>query len=94
MDHAARLRRYGKKMISKSELGMLYAINTDEELFAVISTLQEIDILQPVKSSLTNGNKRFPIYLKYRIVLPTEDYSFNFAAWNVETLCRWSCGAI
>ena len=49
-------------------------VNRDESLFPIIESLLLREYLQPVKSSLTNGNKRFPINLKYRITLPAETF--------------------
>lgn len=74
MDYTARLRQFGKKTITKHELETLYGVNRDESLVPIVEALLHKGYLQPVKSSLTNGNKRFPIYLKYRITLPAESF--------------------
>lgn len=79
MDYAAQLRHFGKKTITNHELAPLYNAHNDEALFRIIEPLIRDGYLQPVKSSLTNGNKRFPIHLKYRITLPAESFDAELA---------------
>lgn len=74
MDYTAKLRQFGKRTITKHELETLYSVTNDEALFRIVEALMQANLLQPVKSSLTNGNIRFPIHLKYRITLPAESY--------------------
>lgn len=70
------LKSYSKKTIHKSVMESLFNTKSDEELFNLIYNNQEL--LKPIISSRTNGNIRYPIYMKYRIILPEEqgyDYS-------------------
>ena len=79
MDYLVKLKDFGKKTITKEELEQLYRTTSDEMLFAIVKQLKLEGILQPVRTSKTNGNNRYPIYLKYRILLPEEDYSVELA---------------
>ena len=74
MKHIEKLKKYSKKMISKTDLETLFAASSDEELFGIISVLFEQQILFPIKSSKTNGNRLYPIYLKYKVSLPQDTY--------------------
>ena len=70
------LKAYSKKTIQKSELENLFNPKSDEELFNMICENREL--LQPIVSSKTNGNRKYPIYMKYKIFLPEQeqqDYS-------------------
>ena len=74
MNALEKLKQYGKKTISKESLGQVFGTSQDEELFEVVRMLEEEGFLQGVKASKTNGNQRYPIYMKYKIVLPQESY--------------------
>lgn len=74
MKHIEKLKKYGKKTISKTDLETLFAASSDEDLFGIISVLSEQQILFPIKSSKTNGNRLYPIYLKYKVSLPQDTY--------------------
>ena len=74
MKHIEKIKKYGKKTISKTDLETLFAASSDEELFGIISVLSEQKILSPIKNSKTNGNRLYPIYLKYKISLPQDTY--------------------
>ena len=74
MKHIEKLKKYSKKMISKMDLETLFAGSSDEELFGIISVLSEQKILSPIKNSKTNGNRLYPIYLKYKVSLPQDTY--------------------
>ena len=74
MKHIEKLKKYGKKTISKTDLENIFAVFSDEELFEIISVLSEQQILFPIKSSKTNGNRLYPIYLKYKVSLPQDTY--------------------
>ncbi len=69
-----KLKKYGKKTISKTDLESVFAVSLEEELFEIISILSEQQILTPIKSSKTNGNRLYPIYSKYKVSLPQETY--------------------
>lgn len=74
MKHKEKLKEYGKKTISKSDLESIFDVTSDEELYEIISVLSEEKILFPIKSSKTNGNRIYPIYLKYKVSLPQDTY--------------------
>lgn len=74
MKHKEKLKEYGKKTISKSDLESIFNITSDGELYEIISVLSEQKILSPIKSSKTNGNRIYPIYLKYKVSLPQDTY--------------------
>ena len=74
MDVVEKLRSCKKKTITKEELHQLFAVSGDEALFSKIRELEQKQFLKGVKSSKTNGNMRYPIYLKYRITLPEETF--------------------
>jgi len=74
MKKIEKLKKYGKKTISKTDLETLFAVSSDEDLFGIISVLSEQKILYPIKNSKTNGNRLYPIYLKYKISLPQDTY--------------------
>ena len=74
MKHIEKLKKYGKKTISKTDLEDIFAVFSNEELFEIISVLSEQQILFPIKSSKTNGNRLYPIYLKYKVSLPQDTY--------------------
>ena len=77
MKYAEQLKKYGKKTISKAILGKLFAVFSDKELFEIITVLTEQQILAPVRGAKTNGNRLYPIYLKYKISLPEESYELE-----------------
>ena len=72
--YSDKLSHYGKKTITKPQLEALFAESRDDVLFSVIETLRQSALLEPVLSSSTNGNRVYPIYLKYRITLPEETF--------------------
>lgn len=77
-----KLKKYGKKTISKADLESVFAVSSDEELFEIISILSEQQILSPIKSSKTNGNRLYPIYSKYKMSLPQETYETELKEIN------------
>lgn len=74
MKHIEKLKKYGKKTISKTYMETVFATSSEEELFGIISVLSEKQILSPIKSSKTNGNRLYPIYLKYKVSFPQDTY--------------------
>ena len=79
MDKLSRLYRHGKKTISKDDLEVLFSEHRTENLFEIVQELETAGILIPVKSSGTNGNMQYPIHLKYKILLPQENYTKELA---------------
>lgn len=69
-----KLRKHGKKTITKTELEILFSTAHEEKLFQTIKPLIEEHILTPLKNAKTNGNLKYPIHLKYNITLPTVTY--------------------
>lgn len=69
-----KLKKYGKKTISKMDLENLFAVSSVEELFGIIDVLSKQQILSPIKGSKTNGNRVYPIYLKYKVLVPQDTY--------------------
>ena len=68
------LKSWNKKTISKSELGNLFHTGSDAELCNLVSDAVASGFLAPVRSSGTNGNRAYPLYLKYRLTI-SEDCS-------------------
>lgn len=62
------LSKYNKKTITKSELEELVKTHSDEVLFELIQECVKQGLISPISSSKTNGNKSFPIHLKYKII--------------------------
>lgn len=73
--YSEKLARYGKKTITKDQLGQLFSETDDKELFSIVDDLQKENILEPIKASRTNGNRLYPVFLKYRITLPPDSFT-------------------
>jgi len=65
---------YGKKSITLENLAALFQIEmtNTKTLFDLVSELINDNILEPVKSSGHNGNYKYPMYNKYRILIREE----------------------
>ena len=74
MDVKNKLLAYGKKYITLEILaGFLKVEAVDTEaLFGKISSLVDGMILEPVKKSGYNGNRKYPLFKKYRILIKEE----------------------
>jgi len=70
----AKLKVWNKKTISKAELEKLLHTDSDAGLWPLVSDMITDGYLSPIKASGTNGNRLYPLYLKYRIEV-REDYS-------------------
>ncbi len=70
MSYEKKLKAYKKRTITKEELENLFSLTRDDLLFAAIEPLAEKGLLRPVKASKTNGNIKYPIFLKYKIIVP------------------------
>lgn len=68
------LATYKKKTIDIVKLKSLIGAQSDEELWGEVKDCEEKGLLSSVKSSGTNGNRLYTMYLKYRVTLPEEDY--------------------
>ena len=74
MDIKNKLLAYGKKSITLEALtDVLKADPADTKtLFDMISELVDASILGPVKNSGQNGNRKYPLFKKYRILIKEE----------------------
>ena len=74
MDVKSKLLAYGKKSVTLEILADLLKVGqTDTEvLFDMISGLINDGALEPVKSSGQNGNRKYPLFKKYRILIKEE----------------------
>ncbi|MBR5091015.1 MAG: hypothetical protein IK093_16430 [Ruminiclostridium sp.] len=65
------LAEYNKKTITLDELGSLLKIGRSDtmELYETITDLVGSGSLKPVYNSGQNGNRKYPLYKKYRIVV-------------------------
>lgn len=74
MDIKNKLSAYGKKSITLEALtDVLKADPADTKtLFDMISELVDASILRPVKNSGQNGNRKYPMFKKYRILIKEE----------------------
>ena len=59
--------KHGKKTVTKEELRHICGVSEEKELFPLVEALVSEGLLNPVKASGTNGNRKYPLYLKYRI---------------------------
>lgn len=74
MDVKSKLLAYGKKSVMLEILADLLKVGqTDTEvLFDMISGLINDGVLEPVKNSGQNGNHKYPLFKKYRILIKEE----------------------
>ena len=74
MDIKNKLLAYGKKSITLEALtDLLKADPADTKgLYDRISELAGASILEPVKNSGQNGNRKYPLFKKYRIMIKEE----------------------
>lgn len=68
------LKAWNKKTINIAELRSILHTDSDVELYNFIIEAVNSGLLTPIKSSGPNGNRAYPLFLKYRITF-TEDYS-------------------
>lgn len=69
-----KLKKWDKKTICLAELKSLFGAGSDAELFGRVQDARKAGFLSPVKNAGENGNRSYPLYLKYRITIQ-EDYS-------------------
>lgn len=79
MNYKDKLLSYKKKNIILEEIASLLKIEgTDTKiLYDTISELINDEILEPVKNSGFNGNHKYPMYKKYRILIKNEALSVD-----------------
>jgi len=67
MDYSNKILNFKKKTISRLELYTLYGFR-DDDLYPILKELLEKGLIKAISSSQTNGNIKFPIYNKYKII--------------------------
>lgn len=74
MDLKNILLMHKKKNITLEDLAVILRVETanTKALFDIISELVKDRILEPVKSSGQNGNRKYPLFKKYRILIKEE----------------------
>ena len=79
MNYRDKLLEYGKKNITLEELASLLKVEIADTKTLYDTVLQMINdlILEPVKSSGLNGNHKYPMYKKYRILIKNEVLSVD-----------------
>ena len=82
MKYVEKIKKYGKKTISKADLEKVFSASSDEELYGIIAYLEEQQILFPIKGSKTNGNRVYPIYLKYKVSIAEDTYETEMQEIN------------
>lgn len=79
MHYIEKIKSFGKKTITKNELESIFCVSAEKELFDIIAQLSAQNVLAPMKSAKTNGNLVYPVYEKYRIIIPHDTYSLEQA---------------
>jgi hypothetical protein len=82
MHYIEKLKRFGKKTITKRELESIFHVSADMDLFGIIVQLSEENILSPVKNAKTNGNRVYPTFEKYKISIPQDTYATELKEIN------------
>lgn len=74
MDVNSKLLAYGKKSITLEDLTDILKVEASDAktIFDKVSELIDASILEPVKNSGHNGNLRYPLFKKYRILVKAE----------------------
>ena len=74
MDVKGELLAYGKKSITLEALTDLLKVEMSDtkSLFDKVSDLLDASVLEPVKNSGQNGNRKYPLFKKYRILIKEE----------------------
>lgn len=74
MDVNSKLLAYGKKSITLEDLTDILKVEASDAktIFYKVSELIDASILEPVKNSGHNGNLRYPLFKKYRILVKAE----------------------
>ncbi len=73
MDLKSKLKSWKKASVTKQELESLTGLNTDDALYPLIQEAVYNGLLKPLKNASTNGNRRYPIHMKYHIVREISD---------------------
>ena len=69
-----KLLTYGRKTITLEDLTLLLKVETADTKtqFEMVSKLVNDMVLEPVKNSGQNGNRKYPLFKKYRILIKEE----------------------
>ena len=69
-----KLLTYGKKTITIEDLALLLKVETADTKtqFEMVSKMVNDMVLEPVKNSGQNGNRKYPLFKKYRIIIKEE----------------------
>ena len=68
MNANEKLKEHLRKTISLEELRNLYHVTETSELYSIVRSLCDCGNLKPINSSGQNGNKSYPMYMKYKII--------------------------
>ena len=74
MDLKTMLLSWKKASITKQELEQLTRLHSDAELFPLVQEAVSSGLLKPYQNAGTNGNLKYPIYMKYHIIRETSDH--------------------
>ena len=75
MNIQSALAAWKKKTVTVSELKTLLHTQSDAELYTLVSNAASSGLLSPVRASGSNGNRSYPLYMKYRVTLAPDDAS-------------------
>lgn len=69
-----KLLTYGRKTITIEDLALLLKVETADTKtqFEMVSKMVNDMVLEPVKNSGQNGNRKYPLFKKYRIIIKEE----------------------
>lgn len=71
MNLREKLLSWKKASVTKQELEQLTGLHSDTELFPLVQEAVSSGLLKPYQNAKTNGNRRYPIHMKYRIIRET-----------------------
>ena len=74
MDLKTKLLSWQKASVTKAELEQLTGLHTDDALFPLVQDAVKDGLLKPFRNAETNGNRSYPIYMKYHILRGKEDH--------------------
>ena len=67
MNLCDKLKKYPRKTITWKQIAELIGVHDEESLYAEIQNCMVSGKLKPISSQGTNGNNKFPLFIKYRI---------------------------
>ncbi len=75
MELHKKLLNWKKASVTMQELQQLTGLHTDAALFPLVQEAVNGGLLKPFRNAATNGNRRYPIYMKYHIMREKADYT-------------------